>query len=138
MLNVANYDGGANVSDETTCIRLDSGGNIFVGGRTGSSSLLIKYSQSPPPPIFNNQIIAGPEIVKNLKVYPNPVQNQLSIENESNKMLSTIMVYDASGQMVEQKIVGLSQTVIDVQKLLPGVYYLRTDQMEKAIQFVKQ
>jgi hypothetical protein len=73
-----------------------------------------------------------------LKLYPNPASNQINIRNKNNKMLGTVSIYDISGKMIYNNFIGSSQAIIDVKSFSPGVYYLRSDQMEKGLKFVKQ
>ena len=130
---IVNYPGGANMN-----VHVDNTGNIYTGGSITGSSLLIKYSQSIPL-MANKQLNPGAEDSRNLmKIYPNPVTDQLRIENPDNKLIGTIIISNASGETVYRQIVGNSQTIIDVRQFSPGVYFLRTDQSAKAIKFVKQ
>lgn len=90
---------------------------------------------------FNTEERSKPNTEESAKpgfnIYPNPATNQITIQN-NNKILGNLTIYDVSGKIVYQKFVGNSKTLIDVQKLLPGVYYLRSDQMETVLKFVKQ
>jgi hypothetical protein len=62
-----------------------------------------------------------------VKVYPNPVRDELKIESASN--IQEVQIYNISGQIVfDQVITGKNQTV-NVSTLHSGVYNLkvRTD-----------
>jgi hypothetical protein len=130
---VINYSGGS-----MNNIKIDINGNVFAGGSIPGSSLLIKYSQSNPLYLSNKQINHSEITTNSLKVYPNPVQSFLRIENDNNKMLGMLTIYDASGKIVYQKFAGNSQMLIDVQHFSAGVYYIRSDQFSAAIKFVKE
>ena len=71
-------------------------------------------------------------------VYPNPATNQITIQNNDHKILGTVSIYDMSGKMIYKNFIGSSQAIIDVKNFSSGVYYLRSDQMEKVLKFVKQ
>ncbi len=134
---VMNYDGGATIVDRGLSICTDNSNNIYVAGRTGTSSLLLKYSQTAPP-IVNRQPNIDEATVTTINIFPNPSTNQLTIRNSDNKMLSNIIIYNAAGKIVYQNYVGSPQTAIDLQRFVSGVYFLRTDQMTASIKFVKQ
>lgn len=76
--------------------------------------------------------------INELKLHPNPVTNQINIRNNNNKPLGTVSIYDISGKMIYRNFIGSSQAIIDVKNFSSGVYYLRSDQFEKPIKFVKQ
>jgi len=70
-------------------------------------------------------------------IYPNPAYNQITVQN-NNKIIGKLKIYDVSGKMVYQKFIKNRQTVIDIKNLPAGVYYLRSDQFDSAIKFIKQ
>ena len=57
-----------------------------------------------------------------IKVYPNPVADQLFVE--SNK-LGNIIIVDLSGRILLQKEMNGYKEVIDVSDYLPGMYFLK-------------
>ena len=126
-----NYSGGTSQN-----IQLDNSGNAFAGGSTSSSSFLIKYSQSGGPVTIRD--IIPIEHLNQVKLYPNPAINQVIIRNEENKVLGYVTIYDVSEKKVYQQFVENTQTVINLHRFTPGVYYLRSEQTSKAIKFVKQ
>jgi len=71
-------------------------------------------------------------------VYPNPATNQITLRGNENNSLGLIRIYDGSGKIVLQKFIGSSQTVIDIQKLTAGIYYIRSEQQGSAIKFIKE
>jgi hypothetical protein len=80
-----------------------------------------------------------PETSSNkIVLYPNSATNQITIQNNDHKMLGTVSIYDMSGKMIYKNFIGSSWSIIDLRNFSSGVYYLRSDQMEKAIKFVKQ
>jgi len=71
-------------------------------------------------------------------LYPNPVSNQITIQNNDNKILGNLAIYDASGKMIYKKFAGNSQTTIDVKNFPPGFYYIRSEQSQVSLKFIKQ
>ena len=71
-------------------------------------------------------------------IYPNPASNQITLQNNDHKLLGTVSIYDITGKMIYKKFIGSSQTTIDVKSFSSGVYYIRSDQLQAAIKFVKQ
>jgi hypothetical protein len=120
---LVNYTGGT-----TTNVQVDNSGNVYAGG-----NVLIKYSQGAPVTRKNS---SREENINKISLYPNPATDHIIIRND--KVLGTITVYDVSGKNVYQQFVGNSQTVVDLLRLSPGIYFLKADAMEKAIRFVKQ
>lgn len=77
---------------------------------------------------MTRQLIFGGDI--SIKVYPNPVQNQLNVEifaPVKSKMEMTIL--DASGRLIKQHILdveeGINQTGVNMSDLANGVYLLK-------------
>lgn len=71
-------------------------------------------------------------------VYPIPANYLITVRNNNNKNLGTVIIYAVSGKLVNQKLTGNAQMIIDVQHFYPGVYYIRSDQFSAAIKFVKE
>jgi len=88
------------------------------------------------PPSMTGQVQREELLQNSLKAYPNPAANQITILQET-KVLGLVTMYDASGRIVYQDYVGSSTTVINLEKFLPGVYYLRAE-APKAIKIIKR
>jgi len=92
--------------------------------------------------VFTHEEKTKPGTQENAKpgihVYPNPATTQITLKSSDDKMQGTVTIYDALGNKVYEKFFGNNKAVIDVKTLPSGVYYLRSDQMGKAIKFVKQ
>ena len=99
--------------------------------------VLITYTTPVGPVARHGNAI--PEIAANkILLYPNPANSQVTIQNKNNRILGNLIVYDVSGKMIYKKFVGSSQTTIDVKNFSAGVYYIRADQLQTAIKFIKQ
>ena len=70
-----------------------------------------------------------------LKVYPNPVQDILTISYDQ-KILS-VAVYNASGQLVLTKEINDTKGTMDVSKLLSGVYLVKIHAVNDFVKTVK-
>ncbi len=119
-------------------------GNMTISSTQSPGSayydmMLIKYEMAAPPIARPGNI--GSETTYNacnIILYPNPANRQITLRNKDNKLLGTVSIYDASGKMIYRQFIVNAQSLIDIQKFVPGVYYLQSDQMTSAIKFVKQ
>lgn len=61
-----------------------------------------------------------------IKVYPNPSKDRISIFSGDVSLINTVVrVIDVNGRlMIQEKITGLPHS-LDIEKLVPGVYYLQ-------------
>jgi hypothetical protein len=73
-----------------------------------------------------------------ISVYPNPSSDQIAIRNNNMKMLGTISIYDLTGKITYQKFISNSQTIIEIKNFSAGVYYLKSNQFDTHIKFVKE
>ena len=72
-----------------------------------------------------------------LKIYPNPVQNQLTIF--ANRLeISSLTIIDATGKVVFKQLGNLDS--IDTSKLSSGIYFLKINSINtsKVLKFIKQ
>jgi len=76
--------------------------------------------------VQNADIISGSEDVKNdnIKIYPNPVQNILVIENPE-EIYSSLLISDANGKVVRSEKLSGVKSNIDFSKLPAGQYFIR-------------
>jgi hypothetical protein len=71
-------------------------------------------------------------------LYPNPASNQITIQSNDNKILGELTIYDASGKKIYREFIGSTHTTIDVKHFPSGFYYIRSDQLQATLKFVKQ
>lgn len=76
-----------------------------------------KYSFGPPTSIKN-------QIATQFSLYPNPANDQLILEMKS-ALKGEVYIYNALGQQVYQKSINSASTLLDIQNLAPGSYYLK-------------
>ncbi len=89
--------------------------------------------------IQNEQVVLTPQ----LTIYPNPVQNQLTVSNINTEEYDRIAVYNMQGAPLQQQNVNTAIARIDISHLPDGVYLLvlRSSSLltkEKSIKFVVQ
>jgi hypothetical protein len=80
------------------------------------------------------------ELSQYFKIYPNPANDKITIENSSVTKDQTISVYDIQGQLLIQQPMLQAKTNIDIAKLVKGMYYVKV-KTEKGIavkKFVKE
>lgn len=78
-------------------------------------------------------------IANNLKVFPNPVSDKLTIETElaSGKESIKCMLVDALGKIVIQKSIVDSKTTLDTSELEKGFYFLSIINDGKTVKTIK-
>ena len=102
---------------------------------TADNMVLITYSAASP---VAHKTITPSELSSGIILYPNPTSDQVIVRNTNNKSLRIVKLYDGSGRIVYQKFIDNSQTTIDVKNFSAGFYYIRSDQLQATIKFVKQ
>jgi len=85
-------------------------------------------------PISTSNIVNGIKI----KVFPNPATDQLVINTDV--ALEELVVYNMLGQEVISKPVNEMENTLDIEKLVPGCYFLTCIHKEKrrTVKFVKE
>ncbi len=61
----------------------------------------------------------------NLVVYPNPSAEELNLKVENNLIGNNYSIIDASGQVVLEEKIIKTNTQVDVNRLSPGLYFLK-------------
>jgi hypothetical protein len=94
---------------------------------------VVKYLNSTFSDCLASNLLMGvnlPMTDLQIKIYPNPVTNQLQIENNSNENLS-IKIIDINGRSILEQPLNKTKTTIKLD-LRPGIYNaLITDQIEQ-------
>ncbi len=80
----------------------------------------------------------GEIVSSNFSVYPNPVTDYLSIQNENNVFVDRVSIVDFSGKTIKELSGQSSQ--IDVKDIAPGIYYLRFeyDERSEIVKWIKE
>lgn len=110
------------VSIYISAIAINGNGSPSGDGATNSN---FTFAYDGPSSINNH-------VSSSLKLFPNPVADRLSIENNSSDRFD---IYNAQGQLVREGIIENSQ--IDVSFLTEGIYFLQVEQGKQIKRFIK-
>jgi hypothetical protein len=132
---------GENAQDEFgTAVALNDDGTILAAAApycdaTGDNMGTVR--------VFNNPSVSISEISSNfdLEIYPNPVQNTLSIDLSAFPADNyTLSVYSVDGKIVLSQEMYNSRSQINLSELNNGVYFLqiKSEKSVQQVQFIKQ
>lgn len=112
-------------------------GQVAYTANTGSNGSLTQGVQQP----YEIYVLVGiekAEIDLELKAYPNPTDKvlTLSIGNYHDEQLS-YEVYDGQGKAIESKKIGSSSTIIEMEALPKGIYFLKVIGENQALKTFK-
>lgn len=86
---------------------------------------IIQYEEPPIDPITDiNDIRMDKKGQLNIKVYPNPVTNELTIELEGNTKKIDFEIINSLGQSIFTGVV-FESTVIQTANFIPGIYLIK-------------
>jgi uncharacterized repeat protein (TIGR03803 family) len=123
---ILDFDGGLNGKKPGTGSLLEINGRLFGttqnGGNSGAKSWGIIFSTDTVPTVITS---IGKETGLKQKVFPNPTNGSVTIENAGN---SKIEVFDITGRLILQKSASVTDNMINIDLSLfnPGIYLLRT------------
>ena len=66
------------------------------------------------------------------RIYPNPANNELNIEN-NNFIISSIELFDISGKSIVVKRVNEMATILDISNLSNGIYFVKVNSNQSSI-----
>jgi hypothetical protein len=92
--------------------------------------------ESPVVTITTNAVITSvlEEKQSVLSIYPNPVNDQLTIISQQNLLGQNYQLIDAFGRVVMQGVINNSSTTLNTQALSAGVYFLVIDNVVNKIE----
>jgi hypothetical protein len=100
---------------------------------------LVFFANTPKTCVVDE--VQGVDVEKHsagqLRIYPNPVADQLAINGVKGSSGKTYNIYDKLGRKVQTGLVHPSSAFIDVQYLLPGDYLIQIDSELQTLKFVK-
>jgi hypothetical protein len=131
----------ANILAQFTDNSGSSAASLVQNGQSILKQLAVQQQpQQVTPSLSNDSAIGinGPSVAS-IKLFPNPVHDQLQVQIPSPVTVERCMIYNSVGQVVgEYKFVGLSGAeTISTQKLASGVYYISFFTGAKTIQTLK-
>ncbi len=117
------------LSGKSEIIRLE----VSENGQTFNTSLDFEINSieiDPESQLIskNNSAVLGVDLVqldRNIRIYPNPVQNNLNIQNNSQTYIKKITLYNILGKIVLQK--DNPSPKVDLEKLNFGMYLIKID-----------
>jgi hypothetical protein len=72
--------------------------------------------------IFSNKV--EPAIAKEIKLYPNPAKNTVSLQLPANQESYTVKVTNISGKVVLQQVIAGVNNTLQLHKLATGTYFV--------------
>ena len=111
-------------------------------GITGKISVITNCITALSDALFGSLVGVEEDIHSKIKMYPNPVQNELIIErNGKQSESSTISIYSITGVLVAQYSdlkPGLKSQSIDLSHLPSGIYFLNISDMSGFMKLIKE
>lgn len=102
---------------------IDNDGDLDVFATSQNNHKVVWYE--------NLTILDVPEFtLQNIKIYPNPVQTTLFIENNSGVPLSKVSIIDSKGQTVLQKQGDFKE--LTIAQLASGIYFVQLENNQGA------
>lgn len=101
---------------------MQSGGQYFISGEGTNMGLLIST------PIFTDYVFGNSQLrspkfdLKQISVYPNPVNSEVFI-NSQNNVINKIEIFNSIGQTV--KTINSGFDMVSVSDFAPGVYLIK-------------
>ena len=80
------------------------------------------YNQNIAPGEWPSAIRSIPETTFIVSIYPNPTNNNVTIESTDN--IQTIQLMDIEGRVILHKTISATKTILPVNTLAKGVYLL--------------
>jgi len=76
----------------------------------------------------------------NVKLSPNPANNQIDIHSDNSGLIKQVQVYDVCGKLIQTLDVNSPSKQIDISNLAAGMYFIRaiSENEAKTISFVKR
>lgn len=60
-----------------------------------------------------------------LQVYPNPFNQQITINYELETLQAKLHIYNVFGKLIQQQLITKNQTIIDLSQQANGIYFIR-------------
>jgi len=108
---------GGNTLDKFEGITIDYDNQLLYAVSDGGQELYVYQINNPALSISEIEVSN-----KTLKVYPNPVKNNLNIELINKNKITKVNIYNPLGQL--EKVISINPQNIDVSNLNSGMYFL--------------
>lgn len=112
--------------------------SLFVTGGS-RSSLMVSKALSEPWNTSSAMMMSSIASTINVKLFPNPTNGVLTVENKSDVSISGLnyQIFSTDGRQVAQGIFNGENNTISVTSLIQGVYFMRISE-KGLIRFAKQ
>lgn len=81
----------------------------------------------------------SPEKDKGFSIFPNPVDNSLTVQNNQNSFATNYIIFEHSGRQILEGTIVSDATIIDLHNLPAGVYFMSLgDNFSQTLKFIKQ
>jgi hypothetical protein len=131
-----------NITDSTYQIAVASGNYIPKGTQIlqipinyisdyGLTLDLVVNSKSQTITLFNPNNING--IMDNVRIYPNPAINFITLNNLPQK--SIVDIFDINGKIVKSFISDNQESKVDISELTKGIYYVKISNESKSLTY---
>lgn len=116
-----------NNQDVATCINYGTQNVGYIGT---SSNYIFKTMSGMQLNNINNEALEF-----NFQLFPNPAQNQITLANYSLQVHSNYHIYNLLGTLVQQGNLEEKETIININSLAEGLYFIRVG--DTTLKFVK-
>lgn len=107
---------------------------VVMENSSRRASLKTSTVCQPPMGIEDFKLLNG------INIYPNPVQDILSISTESDDLPDTFTIYNSLGQtMTSIKVTGITNLEVNTSSYSNGIYFIKIDKgsQTKTLKFIK-
>lgn len=82
----------------------------------------------------------SPEVSKQLKIYPNPAEDNITVESPALTANTFLSIVNVNGQVLMERMITDHKTSMDISNLPGGVYFIRVknDRMVETGKIVKE
>lgn len=128
---VPNFVPIANAQFRIQCDAGDNNDQVFIdaitvekltGGALVENGFIIEELPAPSLDVPVSSVLDNPDELKELSVYPNPVQDFLNLDFDGE--ISHVRVLNLNGQEVKITAANYSNKLIDISYLSPGIYFI--------------
>ena len=145
QLSTDNYDelliGWSTISSNETPLQPNvnfwGGNSFYCNGESARSSIISTYGWTITDAGLNCELSTETFETNSIKLYPNPVLSSLNVQVDYNLINQPYSIFDGLGRVVLSGSLNEVDTVINVEQLSKGIYYLKVSD-SNASKFVKE
>jgi len=129
---------GSSVSAQQGNISYSIGQSAYVNSKTAGGTM--EFGVQQPYQYVAITAVSNLNSSFDIEIYPNPTHETVSIKNLSRLMANgklNVLIMGRTGQVIAQEVIRNERTKMDVQKYLPGTYFLNIFQKGKLLKSYK-